>query len=41
LAANVGKKAASLSAFSCFWQGGFFYDILPAILKMGVIVKMW
>jgi hypothetical protein len=26
---------------SAVFSEGFFYDILPVILKMGVIVKMW
>jgi hypothetical protein len=27
--------------FQLFLAGGFFYDILPAILQMGVTDKMW
>jgi len=36
-----GQYAAFLSTFSSFWQGGIFYGILLAKLKMGVTAKMW
>jgi hypothetical protein len=35
------QKCSLLAGFQLFLAGGFFYGILPANLKMGVIIKMW